>query len=173
MALPTPARLASLFTLAAVLGLTAACGSDEPSVSSATSGPATTSAGTAAPATSGGGTTTPAGSTPVTASAELCAQRDALESSIDDLKDINIVQAGASGVQDALTKVKDDLVGVEQAAGEDLKPQVQEFKDALSNLETAIKDIGSGGAAAAVTALQEVGTTGSTLLTSLQSLKCP
>jgi hypothetical protein len=108
----------------------------------------------------------------VTASAELCAQRDALRSSIDDLKNLNIVQAGASGVQDALTKVKDDLEGVQQAAGDDLKPQVQAFKDALSNLETAVKDIGSGGASAAISALEDVGTTGNDLLTSLDDLKC-
>jgi hypothetical protein len=172
MALSMPSRLASVLAVAAVLGLAGGCGSDEPSVSPPASEPATTSAGSAAPATSGGGTTTPAGSTPVTASAELCAQRDAVKSSFDDLKDVNIVQDGASGIQDALTKVKDSLVGVEQAASDDLKPQVQAFKDALSNLETAVKDIGSGGAAAAVTALQEVGTTGDTLLTSLQSLDC-
>jgi hypothetical protein len=170
MARPTPARLASLVVFTAALGVAAACGSDEPSVSSATSGAATTSAGSAV--TSGGATTTPAGSTPGTASAELCTQREALKSSIDDLRNINIVQAGASGVQEALTKVKDNLEGVQQAAGDDLKPQVQAFKDALSNLETAVKDIGSGGASAAITALQDVGTTGSDLLTSLDDLKC-
>src|SRR5688500_16471703 len=82
----TTSLVATAALLATALGV-AACGGDDSSSGS--------SGTTAATATSSGGATTPAG-----ASDPLCAQRDALRSSIADLKNVDVVKSGTSGVTD-------------------------------------------------------------------------
>ena len=78
----------------------------------------------------------------------MCAARDDLQTSITDLKDVNIVADGTSGLQAAITKVKDNLTALKSAAGDELKPQVTALQDALTGLQSALKDVSSGGVAA-------------------------
>lgn len=152
--------LAAAVLLGLVVSL-AACGSDSKS-SSTTEAAATTATTTA---------TTSGSSTPGTASAEVCAARDDLQSSINDLKDVNL-SSGTAGVQAAITKIKDNVATLKSAAGDDLQPQVTALQDALTDLETALKNVSSGGMAAVITAGTKVATTGAALLTALQGLKC-
>ena len=144
---------------ATVLAL-AACGSDNSSSSSVST--VTTVATTTA-------TTTSATATSGQASAQLCQARDALQTSVKDLGNVDVVKNGTAGVKDALTKVKDNLAAVKAAAGDQLQPQVTAFQDALTQLDTAVGQSSAGGI---VTALKNVSTTGATLLSALSSLKC-
>jgi capsule polysaccharide export protein KpsE/RkpR len=156
-----PRGLAAAVLLGLVASL-AACGSS--SSSSSTSEASPSIAATTA-ATSGD-------STPGTASAEVCAARDDLQTSITDLKDVNIVAGGTSSLQAAITKVKDNLATLKSAAGDELQPQVTAAQDALTALQSALKDVSSGGVSAVVTAAAKVASTGGVLLTDLQGLKC-
>jgi len=159
--------LAAAVLLGLVVSL-AACGSDSKSSSTTEAAPTTEAAVT----TEAAGTTAASGSsTPGTASAELCAARDDLQSSITDLKDVNL-SSGTAGVQAAITKIKDNVATLKSTAGDDLQPQVTALQDALTDLETALKNVSSGGMAAVISAGTKVATTGAALLTALQGLKC-
>ena len=140
----------------------AACGSSSSSSSTSEASPST--AATTA-ATSGD-------STPGTASAEVCAARDELQASITGLKDVNIVANGTTSLQAAITKVKDNLTTLKSTAGDELRPEVTALQDALTDLQSALDDVSSGGVAAVVTAAGKVASTGGSLLTDLESLKC-
>ena len=103
------------------------------------------------------------------ASNDLCQAREALKTSITNLSSVDIVKSGTSGLTDALNTIKTDLQAVRASAGSDVQPQVDAFQKSLDTLQTAL---GGGAPAATVTAVRDVGTTGATLLTSLQNLKC-
>ena len=143
---------------AAVLVLAgAACGDDD-DASSTTS---TTAAATTAPG--------PVGS----ASAELCPARDDLRASISGLADVDVVRNGTSAITDALGQIRDDLDAVRSTAGADVQPQVDAFQQAVDELQTALGGSGSSPARDIVAAVQDVGSTGATLLASLGNLDCP
>ena len=168
---PKPAALLGTFVLALTL-MAAACGSDNSAPSAGTTGaPTVTTAATATTATTTGGAAS-SSSSAGTGSAQLCADRDASKSSVQALTSVDVVKNGTSGIQTALTKVKDDLAALKTSATADLQPEITALEDALSSLESAIKDTGSGGVAPIVTAAKDVAQTGSTLLTSLGSAKC-
>lgn len=164
-----PRGTAAAVPLALLVSL-AACGSSSSSSSTSETSPATaaTRTTTATTATTSGAS----GSTPDTASAEVCAAREELRSSITDLKDVDIVANGTSSLQAAITKVKDNLTTVKSTAGDELQPEVTALQDALTDLQSALDDVSSGGVAAVVTAAGKVASTGATLLTDLESLKC-
>ena len=54
----------------------------------------------------------------------------------------------------------------------ELQPQVQAVQDAVDEVETAVANLDSGGAAAAVTAVAELATSARTLLDSLEDGAC-
>jgi hypothetical protein len=157
------AILGALFALSLVA---AACGSDNSSSSSTTTAAPTTTSTSSSTSTSS--TSTSAGS----GNAQLCADRDALTASIQDLTSVDIVKNGTAGLTTALTKVKDNLAAVKASASAQLQPQVKAFEDALTALGTAVTNLSSGGVASVVTAATTAGQAGSTLITSLSSLKC-
>ena len=111
-------------------------------------------------------------STPGTASAEVCAARDDLQTSITDFKDVSIVANGTTGLQAAITKVKDNLTALKSAAGDEIKPQVTDLQDALTGLQTAVSDVSSRGVAPVAAAAGKVAITGGELISALQGLKC-
>jgi hypothetical protein len=150
------AAVAGALVLASSLG---ACGSDNSSSSVVTT--VTTSAAT----TSASG---PSG----TASAALCKARDDLRSSVQELASVDVVKNGTSSLQAALTKVKNNLQAVKDAAGSDLQPQVNALQSAVDQLSTAVANVSSVGVAGVLTAARDVGTAGATLLSSLDKLHC-
>ena len=164
----------------AAIGLTAvlaACGSDNSSSSSVVTTSATTAtsttvtSGTTTSTTSSSGTST-SGPSGATASAALCSARDSLKTSIQNLGNADVVKNGTSGLQDALTNVKNNLQAVKSAAGSDLQPQVNALQTSLDQLSTAISNASSVGVAGVVTAVKNVATAGTDLVTSLDKLKC-
>ena len=162
-----PRGLGAALVLGLVLSL-AACGSSSKSSS--------TTAAASSESTSAGPTTTATGSGDTestgTASAEVCAAKQDLQTSITDLKDVNIASSGTSGLQDAITKIKDNLSTLRSAAGDQLKPEIDAFQTSLDDLQTAIKNVSSGGVSAVVTAVKDAGTSGADLLDALSELKC-
>jgi hypothetical protein len=157
------AILGALFALSLVA---AACGSDNSSSSSTSTAAATTSTSTSA--STSASTSTSAGS----GNAQLCADRDALTTSIQDLTSVDIVKNGTAGLTAALTKVKDNLAAVKASASAELQPQVKAFEDAITALGTAVTNVGSAGVASLVPAATTAAQAGSTLVTSLSALKC-
>jgi hypothetical protein len=146
-----PSRI--LIGAVAALTLLAACGSDN-SNSSPTVASTTTSIATG------------------TASPQLCSAYDALKSSIQDLTNVDVVKNGTTGVQDALTKVKNNLQAVKSSASAQLQPQIQTFEDSLTALGNAITNLSSGGVGAVGTAAASAVRAGQALVTALGSLKC-
>jgi uncharacterized phage infection (PIP) family protein YhgE len=140
----------------AVVGL--ACGDDSTS--------STTTTTTTPPPTTNPG---PVGS----ASAELCAARDELTSSISDLSNVDVVKNGTSAITSALDKIKQNLSEVRSAAGSDVQPQVEAFQRAVDQLQAAVSGSGAGRVAATVSGVRDVASTGATLLRSLGNLQCP
>jgi len=156
------ATLAAI-SLAVVL---AACGSDNSSSSSVVT---TTATARATSTSTTSGTNAPSGPS---GSPALCSARDTLKTDIQGLASVDLVKNGTSGLQDALTKIKNDLQAVKSAAGSDLQPQVNSLQTAVDQLSTALSNASSVGVAGVVTAAKNVATAGSALLTSLDQLKC-
>jgi hypothetical protein len=157
-------RLTGVVMLCALL---VACGDDSTSSSSST---ATTGASAQATAT---GTASPTGGTASpTGSEQLCADYNAFKSSIEDLKNVDIVKSGTSGLQAAVDKVKTSLQSLRTSAAGDAKDQIQAVEDSLKDLETAISNVSSGGEAAVVTAAATVVSSGSALVQSLLDIDC-
>jgi hypothetical protein len=152
-------RLHAAAAVAILVLAGAACGDDDDDASSTT-----TTTALAATTTPG-----PVGS----ASAELCEAREDLRTSISGLSDVDVVRNGTSAITDALSQIKDDLGAVRSAAGSDVQPQVDAFQEAVDALQAALSGSDTPPVRDIVAAVQDVGTTGATLLTSLGNLDCP
>jgi uncharacterized phage infection (PIP) family protein YhgE len=149
-------RRTSIALLAASLAVGGfACGDDDNTAATTT----TTTTTTTLPG--------PVGS----ASEASCAARDELQSAISDLSKVDVVRNGTSAITAAVSRITDALSEVRSTAGDDLKPQIDAFQQSLDQLQTALAG-GTSQAAAIVSALRDVGSTGATLLTSLQNLRC-
>ena len=106
--------------------LMVSCGDDDDSASTAATTPATpfatagpTSTATTSPAESSatGSSTAPSG--------DVCADREALRTSVDALTNVDVVAEGTNGVTSAVADVKDDLAALRSSAGAELQPQVR------------------------------------------------
>jgi hypothetical protein len=117
-------------------------------------------------------TTASSAATPATASKELCRQRDELEDSIKDLRNVDVVKNGTSALQEQLDTVKDNLEAFKSTAKDDFRTEIDDFQSSLDDLRSAVANVGSGGGSQVVSALSSAVTSGQTLLTSLESMKC-
>ena len=152
---PTTRIVRGVLACLAIGALVASCGDDDD----------TTSATTAPTASAGsGGSVAPAG--------DVCADREALSTSVDALKNVDIRAEGTNGLTTAIGAVKDDLAALRTSAGDELQPQVQAVQSALDDVQTAVGNVGSGGVAAAVTAVASLGSASKTLLDQLQAGAC-
>lgn len=100
----------------------------------------------------------------------LCEDRDALESSLRALRDVDIVAEGTSGVQAALSDVEEDLQALRDSASENFGDEVDALRDALDDLRTAVE--GADGIRGLGPAVQAVASAGSALAESLQEVDC-
>ena len=154
-----------VLVLAAVGSLVASCGSSDDSSSTASSP-------TAAAATSAAATTladSTASDSSAASSGDVCADRDALRSSIAALTSVDLVAEGTNGAKAAINAVKDDLAALRTSAGSELQPEVKAVQDGLDELETAVD---AGSAAQAATALTKLAGAATTLFDSLESRPC-
>jgi hypothetical protein len=116
-------------------------------------------------------TTTVAASDPAP-SGDVCADRDALRSSVEDLKATDVQAEGAAGLTAAITSLKGDLVALQGSVDAELEPQVQDVQGAVDELETAVADIDSDGASQALSAVADVASSAATLLDLLEAAQC-
>jgi gas vesicle protein len=102
----------------------------------------------------------------------LCSDVDALKSSTQQLKDVNVVQQGTSALRSALDQVKSDATALADSAKDEFKPQVEALTSALSALGTAVKNIGSAGTEPVQQALSSVQSAATNLQNDVTSKKC-
>jgi hypothetical protein len=116
-----------------------------------------------------------ASSTTTTAKAAVCADKDALESSVRALSNVDLT-GGKNAVTSAVDKVTKNLDALGESAKADLKPQVDDVKSAVTDLQTAVENLSDGSLTdnlqAVGNAIAKVGTTAGDLFGSLSS-KCP
>ena len=110
--------------------------------------------------------------TVTTTTQDLCADRDALQASIDSLTEVDVRAEGSNGVEAALATVQEDLTAVGESADAELQPEVDALQDAIDELGPAVENIDDGGAAAAATAIADVATSAEKLIESLQDAEC-
>jgi hypothetical protein len=137
--------------LVAVAAIVASCGDDDDSSSDTTAATSTTTS---------------------TGSDDVCADREALGSSVAALQDVDVRAEGTDGVTAALTDIKDDLTSVQASAGDEVRPQVEAVQDGIEQVESAVDDFDSGGAAPVLAGVAEVAGSASTLLDSLEDAPC-
>ena len=114
-------------------------------------------------------------SSTTTARDAVCADKTALEDSVNDLSNVDLT-GGRSAVESAVDKVKDNLDALGESAKADLKPQVDDVKEALNDLQTAVGDFGNGSLTdnlqSAGDAIAKIGSTSGDLFSSLNE-RCP
>jgi hypothetical protein len=153
--------------------LVASCGGDAGSSSSTAptaSAPSATSLGPTTTAASAVGSTATTGS--AAPSGDVCADREALRGSVDALQDVDVRAEGTDGLEAAIGDVKADLATLSASAGSELQPQVQAVRDAIEQVETAVANFDSGGAAQAVTAVSALASAASALFDSVGDDAC-
>ena len=87
--------------------------------------------------------------------AELCSSADALRSSIDDLKNVQVLEDGTQALRQAFSEVGDDMDRLVHHARNEFSGQVAGVKSSLADLGTAMDSLGSPPSA---TSLRAVGT---------------
>jgi hypothetical protein len=84
----------------------------------------------------------------------VCADVDTLKSSVADLKNVDVVGSGTSGLQEAVNEVKDNAERLRADSASALRPAVDRFESSLTAVRTSIENVVSGGTAAVKTAVQ-------------------
>jgi hypothetical protein len=83
---------------------------------------------------------------------DLCGSADALRSSIGDLQDVQVVQDGTEALQQAFSKVGDDVDRLVDDAGKQYSGQVDKVKSSVGEVRTAIDSLGASPTTATLTA---------------------
>lgn len=105
-------------------------------------------------------------------SSSLCKNLQALESSVQELKNVDVVKNGTSSLQSALDNVKRDAAATAQDAKDEFKPQVDALQNALTSLATALKNVTTTGVAAVQQAARSVQTAATDLQNAVTAKKC-
>src|SRR4051812_42316315 len=82
-------------------------------------------------------------SSTTTSNDAVCNDKTALENSVKSLKNVDLT-GGESAVTSAVDKVQTNLDALRDSVKADLKPQVDDVKAALDELETAVRNFGNG-----------------------------
>jgi hypothetical protein len=105
-------------------------------------------------------------------SSSLCNDVDALKSSVQELRDVNVVQNGTSELSSALDKVKSDAQALADSAKQDFGPDVDALQQALSTLETALRNVRDNGITPVQESAQAVQTAAKNLEDAVTSKQC-
>jgi hypothetical protein len=112
-------------------------------------------------------------STTTTPKQAVCADKTALEKSVQALSDSATISGGKSTIEAALKKVQKNLDALKGSVKADLKPQVDELKTSLDDLQSTVKGFGSGSITSNLTkagqAISKVGTSAGSLAASLNT----
>ena len=105
-------------------------------------------------------------------SSSLCNDVDSLESSVQALGDVDVVQNGTSELRSALDDVQSDADALAESAKKDFGPEVDALQQALSTLGTALQNVGDNGVAPVQDAAQAVQTAAKNLEDEITSKQC-
>ena len=120
-------------------------------------------------ATSEAVTTTEATTTTV---ADTCADAEALQSSVAELQDVDVVAEGTNGLTTSLDQVKSDLEALGTSASEELQPDIEALQTGIDSLESAIDGFDTDGAAPVVAAVTAVGEAATALIDAVNAGAC-
>jgi len=84
-----------------------------------------------------------ASSSTTTAQDAVCADTTELKNSVTDLTDLDLT-SGKSEITAGLNKVEKNIDALGDSAQADLQPEIDDVKDALNELQTAVKNFGDG-----------------------------
>jgi len=104
---------------------------------------------------------------------QVCQARDQLTTSIAALTTQGLLTGGTAAIKAAVDQVQTDLNAVAAAGKQDYQPQVTALQSSLQQLETAVGNLGSGGAAqdlkTVATAIAATATAAGDLFTQLKT----
>jgi hypothetical protein len=166
------ARSSGVVAIVAALALIAA-GCSNSSTSSSSGAASPSAAATSTAATSASGTKSSAPASYPAGKEQVCEARDQLKTSLAALTNPALLLGGTAGIQAAVKQVQTDLDAVAAAGKQDYAPQVTAVQKALTQLETAVTNLGNGGGTenltAVGTAIAATGTAAGALFTQLQT----
>ena len=130
--------------------------------------------GAAACTSSSSTTSTTTTSAASSSAADVCGDLTALQTSVNGLLNVNVVQTGTDGVKSALATVQSDLDALAASASAQLGPQVDALKQSLTAVATTLSSGQSVSAIASqlATQLAAVGTAWTNLQSAASSLNC-
>lgn len=73
----------------------------------------------------------------------VCDARDDLEASVEQLREVDVVDDGLDALRDAIAAVSDDLSTLRAEAASDLEPEIDAVRSALDDLRSAVESGGS------------------------------
>jgi hypothetical protein len=80
-----------------------------------------------------------------TSSANVCAQKDAVQVAVTDLASINILAAGTDALHESVDKVKTETAALKDVAGADVADEVDALDSAVSQAEDTVSSLDNGG----------------------------
>jgi hypothetical protein len=83
----------------------------------------------------------------------VCGKRDAVQSSVDQLLNVNPVSDGLDAVRSSLSDLQQKVKDLASAAGDQYQPQVQALQASTAQVATDVKDLSGSNRGAAITAL--------------------
>jgi hypothetical protein len=104
--------------------------------------------------------------------ASVCDQRNALSDAVDQLKNVNVIEDGTSSLEAAIDDVTQAVDALAESGQSAIQPEVDAVKSSLSELESALGDVGSNGLQPVATAATETGEAASKLVTEVEALPC-
>jgi hypothetical protein len=85
---------------------------------------------------------------------KVCSDIEALKSSVGDVKNVDVVQNGTSGIQVAVDKVKENADTLRADSNAALQPAVDQLRSSLTTLRSSIENVVANGTSQVKTALQ-------------------
>jgi predicted nucleic acid-binding Zn-ribbon protein len=72
----------------------------------------------------------------------VCDQKDAVESAVTDLADIDVLAEGTDALNENVANVKTELADLKSIVSDDVQPEVEAMETAVSDAEDILADIG-------------------------------
>jgi len=103
---------------------------------------------------------------------QTCKDTTNLKSSVQALRDVNVVKDGPSALTGAIAQVNTDFQALQATVKDEFGTEVTAVSNSIAALKTAVQNVSTGGVTAVVTAAQQVGTDADKLATDVNDQKC-
>lgn len=102
-----------------------------------------------------------------------CENLNSLKGSVKAVGDVNVVESGTSGLQSALTQVKNDAAAVQESAGEEFATQTSQLKSSVDQLTSTAGDLKSSPSTTGLAQLKtDAAAVGASMKDLAESAKC-